>query len=123
MDLAVARGIVIADQRESYPDLTDDELVEHAVNTVDPNQVDEGDPTAEAYLLVLAEAGILPTQGTPTMLDNGERNLIVSGLCRLLSEYGREAGRPSVDREMLDAVYGKDFERNTEALLHKIRKG
>lgn len=55
MDEQTARRIVADDQRESYPDMTDEQAVAHAVYTINPDEVDDdGTDLAEAYKLVLS---------------------------------------------------------------------
>lgn len=49
MDLKTATDIVVADQRASYPDMTEDEAVEHALNTTDFTTLDGANDNAEAY--------------------------------------------------------------------------
>lgn len=55
MTLTQARQIVANDTRESYPEMTDEQAVAHAVNTIHPDEIDgDDDPISEAYRLVLA---------------------------------------------------------------------
>lgn len=64
MDITTARRLVANDQRESYPDMTDDEAIAHVVNTIClPGEeapgayplTDYGDELTEAYRVVLSE--------------------------------------------------------------------
>lgn len=54
MDFDHAVALVVADQRASYPEFTERDCVQHAVDTVEP--VDDGSELARAYALVLAAA-------------------------------------------------------------------
>lgn len=56
MNYAEASEIVAHDIRQSYPEMTDAEALEHAINTVDPKNVDGDDENAEAYRVVLRSA-------------------------------------------------------------------
>lgn len=54
MNLRDAVRLVVEDQRASYPEMTEAEAIDHARNTVDPDNID--DPTSElgmAYRAVL----------------------------------------------------------------------
>jgi len=51
---AAATKMVADDTRNSYPELTDEQAIEHVRNTVDPSNIDGDDELAEAYRLVLA---------------------------------------------------------------------
>lgn len=55
MELKRAVEIVVADQRESYPDMSASEAIAHAQNTVDPDGLyDYGDDNYQAYTTVFA---------------------------------------------------------------------
>lgn len=55
MDLNTAKRMVADDQRQSWPDMTDDEAVEYAREVINPHTLDN--PESElgrAYALVLS---------------------------------------------------------------------
>lgn len=54
MDVQTAKRIVADDQRQSYPEMTDAEAIQHARNVVNPDEINDDDPTARAYRIVLA---------------------------------------------------------------------
>lgn len=56
MEYSQASKIVADDVRQSYPDMTDAEALDHARNTIDPRNIDGDDVNAEAYRTVLADA-------------------------------------------------------------------
>lgn len=53
MDWNEAEALVIADVRESHPDMTKSEALQHAFDTVDPSSIYGDDPVATAYRLLL----------------------------------------------------------------------
>lgn len=55
--LTTARRTVAEDVWQSYPELTEDEAVEYAVDHVDVEELDWNNPNAWAYQVVLLEAG------------------------------------------------------------------
>ncbi len=53
--LEQARKLVADDVRQSYPDLDDDDAIDHVLNTIDVQDIDlDGTPVSAAYLLVIA---------------------------------------------------------------------
>ena len=56
-ELSEAYDVVIDDVHKSYPDMTPAQAVSHVYNTIDPDSLNEDDPSAEAYRLVLDDLG------------------------------------------------------------------
>jgi hypothetical protein len=57
MNMEIATRLVGEDTRQSYPDMTDAEAVEHAQYTLVEDDIYGDDELAEAYRFVLAAQG------------------------------------------------------------------
>lgn len=51
-NLRSAVATVVEDQRQSYPEMTVADAVNHAINTTDPSDLDEDAGNADAYRMV-----------------------------------------------------------------------